>query len=316
MRIVIAYIGEPAVAWLAQRGLNRSTATCIILFALVVLVLLAPLLLLPVIVTQVLEVAQGLPNAIAASWAWLLDRVPGLNRLAADTELVDLTDYIKVDANSLAKAGALLGFFGRNIGSLFGLLATLFITPLVAFYLMRDWQVLVRAAKRNIPTALQPTVINITTITDNVLGEFLRAQLMVMILMAIIYSVLLAVAGAPFAIAIGVITGLLCFVPYVGFLFGVILAFVMTLLNLEAWVDLAWIAGALAIGYIVENFWLTPQLLGERTGLGPVAVLLALALMGSLFGFAGVLLAIPCAAVIFALWRHYQEVLIGQSAQT
>lgn len=303
--IVIAYMGVPAVDKLAGMGMGRTVATCVVVALLMLVILLLPLALLPIVISQVIDVARGLPDAFASAWAWLGAHVPGIGGkdLTGD-ELGKLTEQFSLGA-SLEKAVELLGSVGRNLGAFVGFVATLLITPLVTFFLMRDWHGLITATANNIPARILPTVSQIATIADRTLSEFLRGQLTVMLLMAVVYSVLLGVAGTPFAVAIGVITGLLCFIPYIGFLFGLGLVVIVTALNFETWAGVLWPLVALTAGTLVESFWLTPKIVGERSGLGPVTVLLALSVMGSLFGMAGMLVAIPLAAVLLAVWRFY-----------
>ena len=310
---VIAYMGVPSVDELVNKGLNRTGATCVVLVVLMLAILLLPLALLPIIISQAIEVVRGVPDAFSSAWSWLIERIPGLSEKDLSTEgLGSLTDNLSLGGAGLEKVADFLGALVRNVGATFGFIATLLITPLVAFYLMRDWHGLIQATARNIPAPVLPTVTHVASIADRTLSEFLRGQVTVMLIMAVVYSVLLTVTGAPFAIAIGVITGLLCFVPYIGFFLGFFLVAIVTLLDFQSWGGVAWPLAAMCVGTLIEGFWLTPKIVGDRIGLGPVSVLLALSVMGSLFGFAGMLMAIPVAAVVFALWRHYLPSFTGR----
>ena len=313
--VVLAYIGVPLVDMLSAKRMNRTAATCLVVLLLMAIVLFIPIALLPIVIAQSIEVIKGLPNAFSAGMDWLTTNVPYLSELDIKKEGLSLWESgLALNGAALEKVAGFLGAFGKNLGLVLGFFATLLIAPLVAFYLMRDWHGLVKSAEKNIPAAMAPTVSHIASITDKTLSNFLRGQLSVMLAMAVIYSILLSIAGAPFAVAIGVVTGLLCFIPYVGFALGLFLVVVVTLLNFNGLGSVAWPVAAMLVGNVLESFWLTPKLVGERSGLGPVAVLLALSVMGSLFGFAGMLVAIPLAAVIFAVWKHYLPSFTGRDA--
>lgn len=310
--VVIAYMGVPLVDRLAKKGLGRTGATCAVLVVLMIAILLLPLALLPILIAQAIEVAREVPEALSASWDWLADKVPGLSDdLLSGDGLASIADKVSFGTAG-EKVVEFLAAFGRNLGAAFGFLATLVITPLVAFYLMRDWHRIIGATARNIPTTLLPAVTDVASIADRTLSEFLRGQVTVMMLMSVVYSALLLVTGTPFAIAIGVVSGVLCFIPFIGFLVGFSLVAAVTLIDFQSWGGVLLPLAAMCVGTSFESFWLTPKIVGDRTGLGPVSVLLSLSVMGSLFGFAGMLVAIPAAAVAFALWRHHAPALTGR----
>ena len=308
LAVIIAYIGSPVVEKLAPGPLGRVGSTLLVLVALVVVILLIPLLLLPFLLGQLFEIASKVPNMLTDGWNWLGDKIPTLGAWSG-TDYRSLFENWEFSADQLGSAkaaGSTIASIAAGLGGAAGLvLTTLILTPLVAFYLLRDWPGLMARVGSLIPTQIRPTVVRVATIFDRTLSEFLRAQFGVMLLMAFIYSVLLLMAGTPFAIAIGVTTGFLCFIPFAGFAIGLVLAIAVTLLNLEAWTDLVWTVLAMCVGTSIESFFLTPKIVGEKTGLGPVSVILALAVMGSVFGLAGMLVAVPLAAVVVAVLRHY-----------
>lgn len=306
LAVVLAYMGKPVVDLLTSKwALGRGLAAALVLALLTLALLLIPLLLLPLVAAQLGEVVLMLPNAWARAWAWLGAWIPDLTAQPSQQGIREIASQLNLGGASLAKMGSVLGFLSKQFNSFLNLLAILAITPLVTFFLLRDWPTLLGTAHNHLPLQLRPVVVDVATISDRVLGEFLRGQVSVMLVMAFTYSILLGLAGTPFAIAIGTVTGLLSFIPFVGFSLGLVLAVLATFLNFESWLGLGWTLAAMLVGQAIEGFWVTPQIIGNRIGLGPVAVLFTLAVMGTAFGFAGVLLALPVAAVALALWQHF-----------
>jgi predicted PurR-regulated permease PerM len=158
-------------------------------------------------------------------------------------------------------------------------------------------------------------VANLARETDVVLGSFLRGQLMVMMSLATVYSVGLTLAGLDLALPIGVLAGLASFIPYAGFLGGLIAAALAAYLQFQDWLPLLWVAGVFLTGQVLDSLWLTPRLVGNRIGLHPVAVIFAVMAGGQLFGFTGVLLALPAAAVLKVWLRHGHRMYAGDSTK-
>ena len=299
-----AYICAPAVERLS-RHMPRRAAAALLAAAAVLLLLAAPVLIVPVLAVQVFELLSLLPAAADA----IRERLDMLVPAGDGFDLGDVGDILPGLGEYAGSAGsAIAGIFswlGSGLGALATLLATLLIMPLVMFYLLADWDGALSRGRMLLPQAVRAPALEVLGVCDRVLSEFLRAQLLVIVIMMILYSLLLALAGVPYPAALGAISGLLVFIPYAGFAVGLILALAVTALDFSGYAALAWAAGAMVAGALIESLWITPWLIGERIGLGPVAVLLALAVMGSAFGMVGMLLAIPAAAVAAALWRHY-----------
>jgi predicted PurR-regulated permease PerM len=178
------------------------------------------------------------------------------------------------------------------------------LVPVVTFYLMRDWNGLVRHISDLIPRGMLPTATTLAQKADAVLSEFVRGQLLVMLALAVYYSIALWIAGLELALLIGVAIGLIAFVPYLGFIFGLLAAGVAMLVQTRDFTSLIVIGGIFTLGQLLESYIFTPRLVGDRIGLHPVAVIFAVLAGGELFGFAGVLLALPAAAVIAVLFWH------------
>jgi predicted PurR-regulated permease PerM len=176
--------------------------------------------------------------------------------------------------------------------------------PIVAFYLLRDWDNLVARVRDLVPRRWLPTVTTLAGETDQVLAAFIRGQLSVMAALAVIYSLGLWIAGLDLALLIGLLAGLVSFVPYLGFIVGILAASLAVLVQTHELLPLVWILLVFGAGQMLESMWLTPWLVGNQIGLHPVIVIFAILAGGQLFGFVGVLLALPAAAVLAVLARH------------
>ena len=188
--------------------------------------------------------------------------------------------------------------------TIIGWLLNLLMVPLVLFYLLRDWHSLLARTGELIPRKMYGKTKQIAHEIDAVLAEFLRGQLSVIVLMSIFYAVGLKLAGLEMALPIGILAGVLGFVPYLGVGLGLVLAVISGLLEFNSLSQLIPVLVVFSLGQLLENMWLTPVLVGDRIGLHPVAVIFALLAGGELFGFTGVLLALPASAAIAVTLRH------------
>ena len=188
------------------------------------------------------------------------------------------------------------------------MLVNLLLIPVVMFYLLKDWDVMVARTAALMPRPWMSTATRVARAMDAVVGEFLRGQMAVMATLSAYYALALWAAGLDYALPIGILTGVLSFVPFLGFGLGMILALLVALLQFADWGGVAWVAGIYLAGQLLESYVVTPRLVGERVGLHPVAVIFALAAFGQLFGFVGVLLAVPLAAVLLVALRELRGV--------
>ena len=202
-----------------------------------------------------------------------------------------------------ATASTLKKITGSGANLLLGL-ANLALVPVVAFYLMRDWNLLVDRALHILPRAWQDNTATIAREADEVVGAFLRGQFLVMLALGLIYSTGLWLVGLQLALLLGVIAGLASIVPYLGFLVGIVASLVAAYAQFQDWSVLLWVGVVFGVGQAIESMVLTPVLVGDRIGLHPVAVIFALMAGGQLAGFVGVVLALPVAAVIMVFLRH------------
>ena len=198
----------------------------------------------------------------------------------------------------------MLGQVSRSGGKLLGFAASLVLVPVVTFYLLRDWDRLIAWIDEMVPRHNLDLVHRLAREADEVLGAFLRGQLLVMIGLGIIYSLGLWLAGLQLALLIGMVSGLVSFVPYLGFVVGLLSASIAMLVQSQELLPLVWVLLAFTVGQIIESSVLTPLLVGDRIGLHPVAVIFAVMAGAQLLGFIGILVALPVAAVLAVLLRY------------
>jgi len=195
--------------------------------------------------------------------------------------------------------------------ALLGVLGTLLLVPVVLFYLLLDFHVIRDRFEELIPRRWHAQTTSFLAETDGLLSQFLRGQLSVMLALAVYYSVGLAFTGSPTALPIGILTGLLAFIPYVGYALGLTLALLAAILQFESWSGIIAVGVVYGLGQVIESFFLTPRLVGERIGLHPLAVIFALLAFGQVFGFFGVLLALPASAVLLVGLKRLRAVYLA-----
>jgi predicted PurR-regulated permease PerM len=312
---MLAYVGSPAVSWMAKRRVPRTVGALLVMLVALVLLLGLILVLAPLVHSEFSLLAKRLPELTAGLYAqfapWLEDKF-GV-QLQFDLESIKQLVAENLDS---AQAVSLKVLTGLKTGGLLlvGILINLVLIPVVMFYLLRDWSRMVRRLDELVPRRWLAKMRTMSYEIDNVLGEFLRGQLSVMAVLAIYYAVALTIAGLQFALPIGILTGLLVFIPYVGFGLGLILGLLAALLQWHGWPGFAAVLAVYGVGQLLEGYVLVPWLVGNRIGLHPLAVIFALLAFGQLFGFAGVLLALPVSAALLVGLRHlraeYHESLL------
>ena len=307
---IIAYAMNPGVDRLSQVRINRLTLPRPVAVVLMLLVLLALLLALVLIVVPVLQKEIPLlQDKIPVFLARLHDMLrPWLQDLGITIRL-DGVGIKNLLSQQLATSGEQIGkavLSSATVGGMavLGWLATLILIPIVLFYLLQDWHVLLQKLENTVPRRWLAKTVTMANEADALLALYLRGQLLVMLILALYYSVALAVAGFDVALPVGIITGLLAFIPYLGFGLGMTLALIAAMLQFAGFQGLIAVAIIYGIGQILESFILTPYLVGERIGLHPLVVIFALLAFGQLFGFVGVLLALPASAVLSVAIAH------------
>ena len=309
---VVAYALHPAVERLAAKRVPRVLAVLLVevLFLvalLAVLLLIVPILSkeLPLLREQIPMLADTLNTRVAP---WLAQY--GIN-VALDTGSIKafVLKYLSANVEDWLTTVLSSARIGGSI--VLAVIGIAVLVPVVLFYLLMDWPALVRRAQAMVPPRSRPAFQGFVDECDDVLGRYLRGQLMVMGIMAVFYSVGLALFGFDLAVPVGVFTGLAIFIPYLGFGLGLVLALLAAVLQFGSWYGLIAIAVVYGIGQLVESLFLTPTLVGERIGLNPLMVIFALLAFGHLFGFVGVLIALPVSAVLVVAWRRAQKTYLA-----
>ncbi len=307
---IFAYLFNPFVHRLQRWRVPRSVAVSIV-FALMVLLLVAILLVLvPFMQKQIVNFYTQLPLWI--DWVhknaapWLQEHFD------VSLDWPDSQQLVSMLKEHLSQAGGIAALVIARVSksgfALLGWIADLVIIPVVAFYLMRDWDELIARIRELIPRSIEPVVSQLARDSDDVLSAFMRGQLSVMIALGLIYALGLKLVGIDVGPLIGAIAGLISFVPYLGSIVGVVMGVIAALVQFPSdWSHVLLVAGVFAIGNLLESYVLVPRLIGHKIGLHPVAVIFAILAGGQLFGFVGVLLALPVASVVMVLLHYLHQ---------
>lgn len=296
----IAYFLDPVADRLERAGMSRVAATTVISLIALLLVVLLVLAVIPTLVNQLTALVNAAPDIAKRLQGFLLERFP---------ELADSTSTIR---QTLAEIGAAIQARGGELAqgvlsSALGVISiVLFIVvvPVVAFYLLLDWDDMVARIDGMLPLDHAPTIRRLAREVDAVLAGFVRGQVSVCLALGTFYAVALMAAGLQFGLIVGAIAGAITFIPYVGSLVGGALAIGLALFQFWGdWLQIGLIAAIFAVGQFVEGNILTPRLVGKSVGLHPVWLLFALSAFGTVFGFVGMLIAVPVAASIGVLTR-------------
>ncbi|MDX1497660.1 MAG: AI-2E family transporter [Salinisphaeraceae bacterium] len=304
----LAYLGDPIVDWLQRHRLSRSMGVVVVFVGLTVINLLGLLLVLPMLQDQIMLFLSNLPGYL--QWMYGLVQ-PWLGPLVPEDPSFDAEGLRKVISDHVNEAGGVLTALWSTLSQpgmmIIALIGNLVLVPVLTFYLLRDWDRLVAHIRDLLPRRILPKVTEIAVETDTVLSAFIRGQLLVMLALGILYSFGLWLAGLDFALLIGMAAGLVSFVPYLGFIVGLLSASIAILVQTQELMPLLWVLAVFGVGQVLESSILTPLLVGDRIGLHPVAVIFAVLAGGQLFGFMGVMLALPVAAVAAVLLRHAKQ---------
>ena len=303
---LLAYLGDPLVDWLESHGPSRTVATSIVVVIFLLIIVLVPLLLIPVLQKQTTAFVREIPGFL--DWT-SKELVPWVQtNLGIELTTPDVAKIKATLAKNLDRVGdvavELIAYASRSGLALAGWLAGVVLIPVVSFYMLRDWDHFISAIRDLLPRHIEPTVSALARESDRTLGAFLRGQLTVMVCLGIVYSIGLKLAGLQWSLAIGMLAGLVSFVPYLGVIFGLLTASIAVLIQSQELSQLIWVMVVFGVGQTLEGMVLTPWLVGDRVGLHPVAVIFAVLAGGQLFGFMGILLALPVASVLAVLLRH------------
>lgn len=299
---ILAYILEPAVGKLVKRRVPRVLAVTLVEVAAFIVILSVLLLIVPIVSKELPLLREQLPlladklNTTVTPWLAKYGIEVALDVASIKAFLVKYLDANVEDGLAAVLSSARIG------GSfLLALIGSAVLVPAVLFYLLMDWPQLIARIDRLVPPRLRDGVRSFMRESDEMLGQYLRGQLLVMVILAAFYSVGLALFGFDLAVPVGVFTGLAVFIPYLGYGLGMLLALIAGVLQFASWYGVIAVAVVYGLGQVIESFFLTPRLVGERIGINPLTVIFALLAFGHLAGFVGVLLALPvCALLVVA----------------
>ncbi|MEO1225953.1 MAG: AI-2E family transporter [Pseudomonadota bacterium] len=304
---ILAFFLDPATDRL-ERVMPRWAATILILILFLVVCILAVLLFVPLLVSQITGLISALPNYTQLLDEFFRPAMQWLQERLGEEQVQQLRESAaSFVGDALAVAASVVTGVLRSGVAFLNLLSLLIITPVVAFYLLRDWDRLVATVDDHLPHRYQPTIRRLASEVNGTLQSFLIGQATVCLILGVAYAVALSIVGLNFGLVIGLIAGALTFIPYVGSLVGFILSVGIALLQFDDWVMWLVVAAIFFAGQAVEGNFLTPKLVGSSVGLHAVWIIFALMAGGALFGFTGVLLAVPVAAVIGVLIRFFLQ---------
>jgi predicted PurR-regulated permease PerM len=307
--VMVAYFLDPATDKLVNKGLSRNLATCAILGTFILIVTALLLIVSPLIYEQLKNLAENLPAYFAkinenygAKAAEILHRFDPEIESKIQTYATEFSGQIfdftkKILANVLTGGAAI-----------FNLASLILITPIVSFYFLRDWDIMLAKLDDILPRENIATIRMLATKIDNIISAYIRGQLLVCISLGIFYAIALSLAGLNYGFAIGLLTGIFSFIPYVGMVLGTIIGLIVAYFQFGFDYQIVLILGVFIAGNILEGNFLSPKIVGDKVNLHAVWIIFALLAGGSLMGLTGVILAIPVAAVIGVLVRHFIEV--------
>ncbi len=302
---ILAYICNPLVQRLCACKIPRTAAVLLVMCGLLLTCTLLLLIMLPLLEKEVSRFVSRLPDWVEAARVHLLP----LLQSWFGTELQwDSAAVKKLLVSHSQGAGGivekLLPWLGSGGGAIIGVLVDLLLIPVAMFYLLRDWNDNLARVDRLTPRHMHAKAKEIVIEIDRILAEFLRGQISVMLLMSAYYVLVLWLVGLEFALPIGIVAGLLVFVPYLGMITGLVLATLAALMQFSTFGNVALVWAVFGAGQLLEGMVITPWLVGERVGLHPLAVIFALLAFGQLFGFFGLLLALPLSAILLVTLRY------------
>jgi predicted PurR-regulated permease PerM len=304
---VIAYALDPATTRLTGFGLPRGAAALLMLLALIAAVLLFALLLYPLVIVQIGLLVNRIPQYATLLQGWAREVLTNLQEnFGPDVVNDKLRDLVSGQAGSMLSIllSTVTGVIGGGF-AIFNLLSLTVVTPVVGFYLLRDWPIMVRMVDSWLPYRYRDVIRAQAREVDRILSAWVRGQALCCVLLALYYAAGLTVAGLDLGLIVGLTAGLLSFIPYVGSITGGVTAIGLALAQFPAWTGVAVVASVLVVGQILEGYIIYPRFLGDRVELPAVWVIFALFAGGAAFGFLGVMLAVPVAATIGVLTRFW-----------
>lgn len=305
--IILAYILNPLVGRMKRLGCPRWLSIAILFLLGVVLILLLLGLLVPILERQILNLINVIPHMLQ----WLQDKT----NLQLDPPTLKQMLMRHFQSGSSVFRSIWLTFMNSS-AVLIEVVVDVVIIPIVAIYLLRDWDRIIQNLTDLLPHKHRQQTVAMVSECGEVLGAFFRGQLLVMVGLAILYSIGLTVVGLDMSLVIGISAGMLSVVPYLGFIVGLVISIASIAITYHSWLYILYVCIVFAVGHVAESYILQPWLVGNRIGLHPIAVIFAVIAGGVLYGFVGILLALPVAAVIKVLLRHLHNHYINTEHYT
>lgn len=307
---ILAYLGDPLTDKLETYKLSRTQAVSVVFLTMLLTLVFIFFMLVPQLEIQITETIANLPAYAAKINS---DIIPWLEqRLKLDLKPVELNELINILNGQWQKAGGLVAGTMTSVshsGSIIvAWLMNILLVPVVTFYLLRDWDILVAKIYDLLPRRIAPVAAKLAGEVNTVLSAFLRGQFYVMLALGCIYTIGLWIVGLDLALLIGFLAGLVSFVPYLGAIVGIVSACIAAVVQFHDMTPLVSVAVVFLVGQILEGTVLTPKLVGDKIGLHPVAVIFSVMAGGQLFGFLGILLALPLASIVMVFLRHIHDI--------
>jgi predicted PurR-regulated permease PerM len=307
--MVVAYFLDPVVVRLQRARLSRTMATTLVTIVAVLVAVGVVMAILPPLFGQIQSLITKAPEYIVKAAGRIQPLLEPLrDRLGLDpTSIHDLqSEATQWAGKGLAVAGGIAGALAERGVAIINLLGLLFITPVVTFYMLRDWEKLVAAIDNSLPLEHAETIRKLTAEANAAIAGFVRGQALVCLALGTFYGIGLTLVGLQFGLVIGLVAGAISFIPFVGTFVGGVMALGMALAQFPPdWIGVVKVAAVFVVGQMLEGNFLSPKLVGDRVGLHPVWIMFALLAGGSLFGFTGVLIAVPVAAILGVVVRHF-----------
>ena len=302
--MAIAYLLDPLCDRIERWGCSRTLATTIVTVLFVLVFASVLVLLVPLIQSQIVELIAAAPQMIEALRVRAQPLIQVVEKRLSLEEVSQLRDMLGGQAGNILRwiGQALAGVLSSGL-ALFSILSLVFITPIVTFYLLRDWDRLIERIDQLLPRHHAEVIRQQARLIDETLAGYARGQATVCLVLAAFYGVGLTLVGLDFGLAVGITSGLLSFIPFVGAITGFVVGIAIAIAQFSEWTSVLLVAGVFIVGQVLEGNFLTPKLVGDKIGLHPVWVIFALLAGGALFGFVGVLLALPVSAIIGVLAR-------------
>ncbi|WP_449280188.1 AI-2E family transporter [Luteimonas changyuni] len=307
---LLAWMGDPLVDRLEESGRSRNVAVVMVFTVMVLFLVLALVILVPMIARQISILGEALPDyrdwLLQTALPWLEART-GVD-IDAWMDPARILDFFREHSERAGGiAATALGVVSRSGMAMVTWAVNIVLIPVITFFFLRDWDLMVERVASVIPRDHVDTASRLARESSDVLGGFLRGQFLVMVILGVMYGLGLWLVGLELGLLIGLIAGLFTFIPYIGPATGIVLGIIAALIEYGDWQHLLGVSVVFGLGQLIESYWLTPKLVGDRIGLHPVAVIFAVMAGGVLFGFVGMLIALPGAAVVNVMLRFAHE---------